>query len=127
VFFIYVFDLFLSSLILRKQLIFTTNLNHLLSSLTSNATRESGYYNATAGQSPDTTVYGLFLCRGYVSTDSYQTCVATATKEIVEQYCPIGKVAVIWYDECMLRYSNQSFFSTMDEVPSISLYNTSRI
>ncbi|GMY37060.1 cysteine-rich receptor-like protein kinase 10 [Fagus crenata] len=106
---------------------YQSNLNHLLSSLTSNATRESGYYNATAGQSPDTTVYGLFLCRGDVSTDSCQTCVATATKEIVEQYCPVGKVAVIWYEECMLRYSNQSFFSTMDEAPSISLYNIQNI
>ena len=106
---------------------YQSNLNHLLSSLTSNATRQSGYYTATAGQSPDTTVYGLFLCRGDVSTDSCQTCVATATKEIVEQYCPVGKVAVIWYDECMLRYSNQSFFSTMDEAPSISLYNIQNI
>uniref|UniRef100_A0A2N9F935 Gnk2-homologous domain-containing protein n=1 Tax=Fagus sylvatica TaxID=28930 RepID=A0A2N9F935_FAGSY len=96
---------------------YQSNLNHLLSSLTSNANRESGYYNTTAGQSPGTTIYGLFLCRGDLTPEKCQKCVATATKEIIEKYCPVGKVAVIWYNECMLRYSNQSFLSTMDDTP----------
>ncbi|XP_059436947.1 cysteine-rich receptor-like protein kinase 10 [Corylus avellana] len=104
------------------------NLNHLLSSLSSNATRESGFYNATAGQTPTAaTLYGLFLCRGDLTTDACQDCVATATTEIVQQYCPTGKVAVIWYDECMLRYSNRSFFSTMQEEPSKFLWNVRNI
>ncbi|KAK7838497.1 cysteine-rich receptor-like protein kinase 25 [Quercus suber] len=100
-----------------------SNFNRLLSSLTSNSTRESGFYNTTVGQTPETTVYGLFFCRGDLTPDDCRVCVSTATKEIVEQYCPIQKVAVIWYSECVLRYSNKSFFSTMDEVPSVSLYN----
>jgi hypothetical protein len=103
------------------------NLNYLLSSLSSNATRESGFYNATAGQSPATTIYGLFLCRGDLTTNACQDCVATATREIVQPYCPVGKVAVIWYDECMLRYSNRSFFSTMEEEPSYLLWNLRNI
>jgi len=99
------------------------NLNHLLSSLSSNATRESGFYNATAGQSPATTIYGLFLCRGDLTTNACQDCVATATTEIVQQYCPVGKEAMVWYDECMLRYSNRSIFSTVEEEPSKYLWN----
>jgi hypothetical protein len=99
------------------------NLNHLLSSLSSNATRESGFYNATAGQTPAATIYGLFLCRGDLTTDACRDCVATATTEIVQQYCPVRKVAMIWYDECMLRYSNRSFFSTMEEEPRHFIYN----
>jgi hypothetical protein len=99
------------------------NLKHLLSFLSSNATRESGFYNATAGQSPATTVYGLFLCRGDLTTNACRDCVATATTEIAQQYCLVGKVALIWYDECMLRYSNRSFFSTMEEEPRKFLWN----
>nr|DAD23234.1 TPA_asm: hypothetical protein HUJ06_024697 [Nelumbo nucifera] len=34
------------------------------------------------------------------------------------------KVAIIWYDECLLRYSNHSFFSIMDEEPSFILLNS---
>jgi hypothetical protein len=30
---------------------------------------------------------------------------------------------MIWYDECMLRYSNRSIFSTMEEEPSKFLWN----
>ena len=102
---------------------YQSNLNHLLSSLSSNSMRESGFYNTTVGQTPETTVYGLFFCRGDLTPDECRYCVSTATKEIVEQFCPVEKVVVIWYDECVLRYSNKSFFSTMDEIPSVSLYN----
>ncbi|KAE8077904.1 hypothetical protein FH972_016422 [Carpinus fangiana] len=99
------------------------NLSQLLSYLSSNATRESGFYNATAGQSPATTIYGLFLCRADLTTNACRDCVATATTEIAQQYCLEGKVALIWYDECMLRYSNRSFFSTMEEEPRKFLWN----
>ena len=30
---------------------------------------------------------------------------------------------MIWYDECLLRYSNRSFFSTMDDKPRFWLLN----
>ncbi|XP_041023451.1 cysteine-rich receptor-like protein kinase 25 isoform X2 [Juglans microcarpa x Juglans regia] len=103
---------------------YQVNLSHLLSSLSSNATREGGFYNATAGQTPDTSTYGLFLCRGDLSTDVCRDCVAFAATEIVRVYCPVEKVAVIWYDECMLRYSNRSIFSTMQERPGFFMWNT---
>ncbi|KAL0012481.1 hypothetical protein SO802_007589 [Lithocarpus litseifolius] len=107
---------------------FQSNLNSLLSSLSSNSTRKSGFYNTTVGQNPETTVYGLFFCRGDLTPNECQDCVSTATKVIVqEQYCPVEKVAVIWYGECVLRYSNQSFFSIMDEAPLISMYNIQNI
>jgi hypothetical protein len=77
-------------------------------------------------QTPQFTASSSALVMSAPIAHSCQTCVSTATKEIVEQ-CPVGKVAVIWYDECMLRYSNQSFFSTMDKAPTVSLYNTQNI
>lgn len=97
---------------------YQSNLNLLLSSLSSNATNQSGFYNTTVGQNPSNMVYGLFLCRGDVTTEVCHDCVATAIRNRVQQNCSMGKVAVIWYDECMLRYSNQSFFSIMDEWPT---------
>ncbi|KAH0980779.1 hypothetical protein GBA52_007956 [Prunus armeniaca] len=104
------------------------NLNLLLSSLTSNATRELGFYNTTAGsQYPNAAVYGSFLCRADLTSDACQVCVATAANETVQKYCPLRKVTIIWYDDCMLRYSNVSFFGNMDEAPSVYLWNVGNI
>ena len=88
---------------------------------------EGGFYNTTFGQTPKTTVYGLFFCRGDLTPDECRNCVSTTTKEIVEQYCPVEKVVMIWYGDCVLRYSNKSFFSTMFQTPSVSMYNIQNI
>ncbi|XP_042504420.1 cysteine-rich receptor-like protein kinase 10 [Macadamia integrifolia] len=98
---------------------FTTNLNLLLSTLSSNASSSTkhGFYNFTTGQN-QYKVYGLFLCRGDVTTETCQNCVETASKEII-QLCPVNREAIIWYEQCMLRYSNRSIFSTMEVEPRI--------
>ncbi|XP_062161105.1 cysteine-rich receptor-like protein kinase 10 isoform X3 [Alnus glutinosa] len=93
---------------------YQSNLYQLLFSLSSNAGHEGGFYNTTVGQNASDTVYGLFLCRGDLSTQECQDYVDIATQEVINQYCPIQKTAVIWYEECMLRYSDQYFFSTMN-------------
>ncbi|XP_010247622.1 PREDICTED: cysteine-rich receptor-like protein kinase 10 [Nelumbo nucifera] len=104
---------------------FQTNLNFLLSSLSSNATpTNNGFYNTTAGRIPDR-VYGLFLCRGDITDDVCQSCVETATQDIIQR-CPNRKVATIWYDDCMLRYSDLSFFSVASGV-SFYMWNTQNI
>ncbi|KAL6207072.1 hypothetical protein ACLB2K_024317 [Fragaria x ananassa] len=108
---------------------YQSNLNLLLSSLTSNATRDIGFYYATAGVQNSTAevVYGSFLCRGDLTPDVCQECVATVAKDGVQKYCPLGKIAIIWYDYCMLRYQNQSFLNIMDEAPRVSMLNTGNI
>ncbi|XP_030968423.1 cysteine-rich receptor-like protein kinase 10 [Quercus lobata] len=106
--------------------IYQSNLNSLLSSLSSNATQNLEFYNTTSGQNTPNPVYGLFLCRGDVTPQLCQECVAAAVKEVTKK-CSGEKVAVIWYDECMLRYSNRSFFSTVDEKPRFALLNTQNI
>ncbi|KAL3740590.1 hypothetical protein ACJRO7_021810 [Eucalyptus globulus] len=104
-----------------------SNLDALLSSLSSTANNSTdGFANATAGQNPPDQAYGLFLCRGDVSTATCSDCVATGKQEILQR-CPNQRVSVIWYDECMLRYSNQSIFSVMEQEPSPTLYNTGNI
>ncbi|KAK8257030.1 hypothetical protein V6Z12_1Z010900, partial [Gossypium hirsutum] len=63
-------------------------------------------------------VYGLFLCRGGISTSACQACVTYAATHISRR-CPLDKIAVVWYEECFLRYSNRNIFSVVTETPTI--------
>ncbi|GMI77544.1 cysteine-rich RLK (RECEPTOR-like protein kinase) 10 [Hibiscus trionum] len=101
------------------------NRDSLLASLLSNGTRGDGFYNTTAGRNPDL-VYGLFLCRGDLSAEACQSCVAFAATDISRR-CPVEITAVAWYDECLIRYSNVNIFSTWAEEPSVILLNTQNI
>ncbi|XP_010931363.1 cysteine-rich receptor-like protein kinase 15 [Elaeis guineensis] len=90
---------------------FQAKLNLLLSSLSS-AAIPTGFANDTEGQ-PPYQVYGLALCRGDVSPAECTSCLNTSTKEIIKR-CPNGMSSAIWYEGCLLRYSDQNFFSTAD-------------
>ncbi|WJX14811.1 hypothetical protein P8452_05022 [Trifolium repens] len=104
---------------------YKSNLRTLFSSLSSNATKE--FYNTTVtNRTPSNTVYGLYMCRGDVFSSICQQCVRNATQKLSTD-CSSSKQAVIWYDECMVRYSNISFFSTMATYPGISMMNTANI
>ncbi|XP_021719626.1 cysteine-rich receptor-like protein kinase 10 isoform X1 [Chenopodium quinoa] len=103
-----------------------TNLNKLFKSLSSNATTNpAGFDITSAGTNTSDTVYGLFLCRGDQNITACSDCVKTATTtDLPKSYCPNRKVAVIWYDECMLRYSNESLLGKMEQSPKVFLTNT---
>ncbi|XP_042520780.1 cysteine-rich receptor-like protein kinase 10 [Macadamia integrifolia] len=100
---------------------FQDNLNILLPSLSSNGTSNSinNYSNATVGQSPNT-VYGLYYCRGDATHDVCGDCVKYAAIDIVQR-CPNGKEAVIWYDECTMRYSNHYIFSIVSNSSTMTM------
>uniref|UniRef100_A0A6M2E646 non-specific serine/threonine protein kinase n=1 Tax=Populus davidiana TaxID=266767 RepID=A0A6M2E646_9ROSI len=106
---------------------YEANLDILLSSLAGNATRNdiNGFYNASTGHDVNE-VYGLFLCRGYVSVEGCLECVNLARNEVVQR-CPIQKEAIIWYDQCFLRYSNSNIFSSLSQTPSVYMSNTQKI
>ncbi|GAB4830967.1 hypothetical protein Ancab_040210 [Ancistrocladus abbreviatus] len=87
------------------------NLFNLLSQLISDASLK-GFNKTTVGKSPYQ-VCGLYLCRGDLSSQSCRSCVEAAKNTIVEQ-CPTQIEAMIWYDSCVLRYSNESFFGTVE-------------
>ncbi|KAF8409485.1 hypothetical protein HHK36_005561 [Tetracentron sinense] len=94
---------------------YRANFNSLFSSLSSNATLHNVFYNATAGQNSDQ-VYAIYLCRGDASPDVCRDCVSASSQEILLR-CPNQKEAIIWFDECMFRYSNRSIFATMEDTP----------
>ncbi|TYH47737.1 hypothetical protein ES332_D10G018700v1 [Gossypium tomentosum] len=101
---------------------YQANRDTLLTSLSSNGSRGNGFYNTTSGRNPDT-VYGLFLCRGDLSTSICQACVTFASTDISRR-CPVEIAAVVWYDECLLRYSDENIFSAVAEEPAIVLFTT---
>ncbi|KAJ9169038.1 hypothetical protein P3X46_020507 [Hevea brasiliensis] len=101
------------------------NLKTVLSQLLSPAQRLNGLSNTPFGKEPDV-VYGLSLCIGDLSTDICQECVSNATEKIAQQ-CPIEKEAIIWYDECFLRYSSQSILSKLAERPGLYMWNTQNV
>lgn len=92
------------------------SLSTLLSYVTSNSSRNGGF---ATGEIGDGTVvlYGLAMCRADIgdSSSDCQNCLNNASSSM-RQMCPMRTRAIIWYEQCELRYSNQSFFGTLDEV-----------
>lgn len=104
--------------------IYQSNLKSLFSSFSSNANLE--FYATTKGENTSDPVYGLSNCRGDVTPQLCLECVEAAVKELSSK-CSSQKVAVTWYDECILRYSNRSFLTTVDERPRVALFNTQNV
>ncbi|AES75738.1 salt stress response/antifungal domain protein, partial [Medicago truncatula] len=103
------------------------NTRTLLSSLSSKAVGNTEFYNTTVTSiNPSDSVYGLFMCRGDVLSQFCQKCIVNATEKLSsDSDCHLSKRAVIWYEECMVRYSNTSFFSTVSTRPGVFIMNSS--
>ncbi|GLT51920.1 hypothetical protein SLA2020_252910 [Shorea laevis] len=83
-----------------------TNRNRLLSFFTSISENDYGFYNVSSvGRNPDQ-VNGIALCRGDVKPDVCLGCIKDAAIELRDS-C-LTKEAAQFYDNCMLRYSNNS-------------------
>lgn len=103
---------------------YESNLNKLTAYL-SVQTPPSGFGKGTTGGSqnkPNESAYGLALCRGDVSTPDCETCVVSAGSEIRKR-CPHQKGAIIWYDNCLLKYSNREFFGQIDNQNAFYMWN----
>ncbi|KAM4101971.1 hypothetical protein ACB094_05G187000 [Castanea mollissima] len=105
--------------------IYETNLNQLLSSLYSNTTIDYGFYYSSYGQNSDT-AYAIALCRGDVKPDDCRGCLKNSSS-LLTQLCPNQKVAIVWYVQCMLRYSNSSILGIMETLPGYHLWNTENV
>ncbi|EOA16043.1 hypothetical protein CARUB_v10004176mg [Capsella rubella] len=109
-----------------KNSTYLTNLRTLLFSLSShNASYSTGFQSATAGQAPNR-VTGLFLCRGDLSPEDCRNCVAFAVRESSNQ-CPNKREVMVYYDECMLRYSHKNILSTLSYDGYLLLQNQNNI
>ncbi|KAG5545499.1 hypothetical protein RHGRI_017858 [Rhododendron griersonianum] len=103
---------------------YETNLNKLMGYLYSK-TPITGFGSGSLGLSQNQ-AYGLALCRGDVKTTDCLACVAEAGTEIRKR-CQLNKGAVIWYDYCMLKYSNLDFIGKIDNQNKFSMLNVRNV
>ncbi|KAM7255356.1 hypothetical protein ACFE04_020597 [Oxalis oulophora] len=107
---------------------YQSNLNKLLYSLNStnnNNAYSNGFYNVSVGTG-NSAVNGLFLCRGDESSSVCRDCVSYASTDVITR-CPIEKDVLVWYDECMFRYSNKTLYSQMSTFPAAYMWNPNNI
>ncbi|XP_043687397.1 cysteine-rich repeat secretory protein 38-like [Telopea speciosissima] len=104
---------------------YETNLNNLMTSLSYSVPRSRGFGYVTVGKDPDR-VYGLGLCRGDVSSTDCKTCIVDAKTQILKS-CSNEKEAIIWYDHCLLKYSNSDFFGKIDTKYKVYMYDTQNV
>ncbi|KAL0911305.1 hypothetical protein M5K25_019437 [Dendrobium thyrsiflorum] len=98
---------------------YSTNLNHLISSLSYTASA-TGFATSIIGNVPDR-VCGLAICRGDIDTGSCRYCISTAIS-VVQQFCPNNKDVTIWYDYCLLRYSSLDILYVADITMNIQFF-----
>ncbi|XP_019171526.1 PREDICTED: cysteine-rich receptor-like protein kinase 10 [Ipomoea nil] len=99
---------------------FQNNLNTLLSSLSS-SNHEYGFYNGSVGQNPDRASV-VALCRGDVELEICRSCVNDAARKLVRS-CPNQKDAFGFYEECMIRYSNESIIGSISRNHQVYMWN----
>ncbi|KAK7322547.1 hypothetical protein VNO77_25932 [Canavalia gladiata] len=104
---------------------YQTNLNNLISSLSSDSATSNGFGNRTSGDDQSNMVYGLYLCRGDVNSSLCHTCVQNSSR-LLKQHCPNNASAILWYPFCLLRYSNQNFFGNLTLRPRIPMFDATQ-
>ncbi|KAK3445956.1 hypothetical protein EUGRSUZ_A01727 [Eucalyptus grandis] len=103
---------------------YESNLNKLTSFLYTK-TPSSGFGLGSIRQYQDQ-VYGLALCRGDTSPSDCKACVADAGAEI-RRRCPRNKGAIIWYDNCMIKYLDTDFFGQIDNANKFYMWNVNNV
>ncbi|RWR88391.1 cysteine-rich repeat secretory protein 38 [Cinnamomum micranthum f. kanehirae] len=103
---------------------YDNNLQQLMASL-STQVPPTGFGLGSFGRSPDR-ANGQALCRGDVSSADCKTCINGATSEI-RRLCPYSEQAIIWYDHCLLSYSDVKFFGQIDTSNKVYLLNVKSV
>ncbi|KAK6141155.1 hypothetical protein DH2020_025095 [Rehmannia glutinosa] len=100
------------------------NLNKLLSDLNSK-TPPTGFGLGSSGRFPNR-AYGLSLCRGDVSTKDCRACLVNASTQITKR-CPNDRGAIIWYDNCYLKYLDNDFLGKIDTQNRFYMWNLNNV
>ncbi|KAJ0983398.1 hypothetical protein J5N97_011653 [Dioscorea zingiberensis] len=103
---------------------FSSNLDQLMFILATKGP-PTGFALGTVGVSLNR-VNGLALCRGDVKASSCGTCIRNAGTEIRE-LCPLKKSSIIWFDNCLLRYSSLEFFGEIDNSNKFYMWNVQNV
>jgi len=110
-----------------KKSTYEANLNHVLSSITSNTDIDYGFYsNSSVGAQEPDKVYAIGLCRGDLKQDVCRSCLNDSTVALT-QLCPNQKAAIGWYDNCSLRFSNTPILCIETENPNFTVWNSKNV
>nr|CAB3499983.1 unnamed protein product [Digitaria exilis] len=92
----------------EPQSSYLTSINSIAATLPGNASASPDLFaTAVAGNIPEQ-VSALGLCRGDANATSCSSCLAQAFRTMPDT-CPSNKDAALFYDNCMLHYSNIPF------------------
>ncbi|KAL9236653.1 hypothetical protein vseg_011294 [Gypsophila vaccaria] len=106
--------------------VYRDNIMSLLNLLTDESS-SSKFLNTSFGTGLDR-VNGVFACRPDLPFATCESCVRTAVDRF-NQFCQNKKQALAWYQQCMVRYTNDTISSTVQIEPSNSwsgLFNVSQ-
>ncbi|KAL9665305.1 hypothetical protein QQ045_020722 [Rhodiola kirilowii] len=92
--------------------VFATNLDQVLSSFSNLDQTKNGFHNLSVGIHSQQ-ANSLALCRGDVSESSCLECIKFGANELPRR-CPAQLGAIIWYDNCMFRYTNWYMFRSVE-------------
>ncbi|KAK6142469.1 hypothetical protein DH2020_022817 [Rehmannia glutinosa] len=88
-------------------------------------TPPTGFGLGSLGRYPNR-AYGLSLCRGDVSANDCRTCLVNASTEITKR-CPNDRGAIIWYDNCYLKYLDDDFLGKIDTQNRFYMWNLNNV
>ncbi|XP_059295954.1 cysteine-rich repeat secretory protein 55-like [Lycium ferocissimum] len=98
----------------------SANIGKLLAELVSVSAKYS--FSTTSYGNAKNQLYGLYQCRGDISSNDCLSCIKDAAKEIRKR-CPDQTDARIWYDFCFLRYQTKNFVGKVETSPGIFYWN----
>ncbi|KAL3740516.1 hypothetical protein ACJRO7_021748 [Eucalyptus globulus] len=108
---------------------YQTTLTALLSSIstTNSLSLTYGFFNASSAVSgASQTLYVIGSCRGDLTAESCRTCLNGSASDI-RDLCPLEKEAVLYSENCTVRYSNTSIFRTLETDPDYQLFNVNNV
>ncbi|MBA0767312.1 hypothetical protein Gotri_016209 [Gossypium trilobum] len=94
---------------------YQTNLNAIISQFPTLAHFNYGFFNLSAGESPNK-VYSSALCRGDLTQDRCYSCLNYTATEL-ERLCPWNKTAIAWSELCLVRYANRDMYGLLEDDP----------
>ncbi|KAF8030044.1 hypothetical protein BT93_E2463 [Corymbia citriodora subsp. variegata] len=108
---------------------YQTTLTTLLSSIstTNSLFLTYGFFNdSSAVSGASQTLYVIGSCLGDLTSESCRTCLDGSASDI-RNLCPLQKAAVLYNENCTVRYSNASIFGTVATDPDYQLFNVNNV
>ncbi|KAH7662225.1 Gnk2-homologous domain-containing protein [Dioscorea alata] len=103
---------------------FSSNLDQLFFMLATKG-QPTGFALGTVGYGQNK-VNGLTLCRGDVKPAACGTCIRNSATQL-RDLCPLKKSAIVWFDNCLLRYSDLEFFGQIDNSDTFYMWNVQNV